>query len=427
MSDFDVIVVGAGLAGNTAAYLLAKAGLGVLVIERSETIGGKNVTGGRMYSHSLERIFPDFAKEAPLGRRITKERISMLTADSATTVEYAAEKLGEQGKATYAVLRAEFDPWLAGKAEEAGAEYVTGIRVDEVLVKDGKVCGIIADGDEMTADVVLLADGVNSLLAQQLGMKKELEPSQVAVGVKEVIKLGKQKINDRFGVPDGDGMAWLFAGDTTGGSIGGGFLYTNQDSVSLGIVTTISEIGRNDIAPRDMIERLKNHPVVQPIIKDGEVVEYSAHLVTEGGYDMIPTLYRDNVLVAGDAAALVMNLGFTIRGMDLCIESGRLAAETIIKAKEAGDFSSKTLSQYKTALDNSFVMKDMLHFRKMPKFIENHRIFTQYPAMADKIMSDLFIMYGQEPVKFKKKALAAVKDVGLMNLLKDGMSAMGAM
>ena len=427
MSDFDVIVVGAGLAGNTAAYLLAKAGLGVLVIERSETIGGKNVTGGRMYSHSLEKIFPDFAKEAPLGRRITKERISMLTADSATTVEYAAEKLGEQGKATYAVLRAEFDPWLAGKAEEAGADYVTGIRVDEVLVKDGKVCGVIAGGDEMTADVVLLADGVNSLLAQQLGMKKELEPSQVAVGVKEVIKLGKQKINDRFGVSDEDGMAWLFAGDTTGGSIGGGFLYTNQDSVSLGIVTTISEIGRNDIAPRDMIERLKNHPVVQPIIKDGEVVEYSAHLVTEGGYDMIPTLYRDNVLVAGDAAALVMNLGFTIRGMDLCIESGRLAAETIIKAKEAGDFSSKTLSQYKTALDNSFVMKDMLHFRKMPKFIENHRIFTQYPAMADKIMSDLFIMYGQEPVKFKKKALAAVKDVGLMNLLKDGMSAMGAM
>lgn len=427
MSDFDVIVVGAGLAGNTAAYLLAKAGLGVLVIERSETIGGKNVTGGRMYSHSLERIFPDFAKEAPLGRRIIKERISMLTEDSATTFEYAAEKLGEQGKATYAVLRAEFDPWLAGKAEEAGAAYAAGIRVDEVLIKDGKVCGVIAGGEEMTADVVLLADGVNSLLAQQLGMKQELKPSQVAVGIKEVIKLGEQKINDRFGVENGDGVAWLFAGDTTGGSIGGGFIYTNKDSLSVGIVTTIAEIGRNDIAPRDMVDRLKEHPVVKPLIKDGEVVEYAAHLVTEGGYDMIPTLYRDNVLVAGDAAALVMNLGFTIRGMDLCIESGRLAAETIIKAKEAGDYSAKTLSQYKTALDNSFIMKDMIHFRKMPKFIENHRIFTQYPKLADTIMSDLFIMYGQEPVKFKKKAMAAVKEVGLMNLLKDGLSAMGAM
>ena len=122
-----------------------------------------------------------------------------------------------------------------------------------------------------------------------------------------------------------------------------------------------------------------------------------------------------------------MNLGFTIRGMDLVIESGRLAAETIITAKQKGDYSAATLSQYKTALDNSFVMKDMQHFRKMPKFIENHRIHGQYPGMIDEIMSELFIMYGQEPVKFKKKAMKAVKKVGMMNLLKDGMNGMGAM
>ena len=425
---FDVIVVGAGLAGNTAAYLMAKAGLEVLVIERGETIGGKNVTGGRMYSHSIERIFPDFAKEAPVERKITKERISFMTEDSATTVEYAADKLGEQGKATYSICRAHFDPWLAGKAEEAGAMYVTGIRVDEVLVRDGKVCGVIAGGEEMLSDMVLLADGVNSLLAQQLGMKKELDPSQVAVGVKEIIELDEEKINDRFGAASNEeGTAWLFAGDVSGGNNGGGFIYTNKNSLSVGIVTTIADIGRVDLAPRDMLERLKNHPVVAPLIKGGKVVEYAAHLVTEGGYDMIPTLYRDNVLVAGDAAALVMNLGFTIRGMDLCIESGRLAAETIIAAKEAGDYSAATLSKYKTAMDNSFIIKDMQHFRKMPKFIENHRIFEQYPKMMDEIMSDLFIMYGQKPEKFKKKAMAAVKKVGIMNLLKDGMSGMGAM
>lgn len=425
---FDVIVVGAGLAGNTAAYLMAKAGLEVLVIERGETIGGKNVTGGRMYSHSIERIFPDFAKEAPVERKITKERISFMTEDSATTVEYAADKLGEQGKATYSICRAHFDPWLAGKAEEAGAMYVTGIRVDEVLVRDGKVCGVIAGGEEMLSDMVLLADGVNSLLAQQLGMKKELDPSQVAVGVKEIIELDEEKINDRFGAASNEeGTAWLFAGDVSGGNIGGGFIYTNKNSLSVGIVTTIADIGRVDLAPRDMLERLKNHPVVAPLIKGGKVVEYAAHLVTEGGYDMSPTLYRDNVLVAGDAAALVMNLGFTIRGMDLCIESGRLAAETIIAAKEAGDYSAATLSKYKTAMDNSFIIKDMQHFRKMPKFIENHRIFEQYPKMMDEIMSDLFIMYGQKPEKFKKKAMAAVKKVGIMNLLKDGMSGMGAM
>lgn len=423
---FDVIIVGAGLAGNTAAYLLASAGLEVLVIERGE-IGTKNVTGGRMYSHSLERIFPNFAEEAPVERKIVKERISFMTGDSATTVEYAADKLGEQGKATYSILRSHFDPWLAGKAEEAGAMYVTGIRVDEVIKRDGKVCGVLAGDEEMLADVVLLADGVNSLLSQQLGLKKELLPSQTAVGVKEVIQLSEQLINDRFGVNPGEGAAWLFAGDPTGGNIGGGFLYTNKDTLSVGIVTTIADIGHSSMAPRDMLERLKEHSLVKPLIAGGKPLEYAAHLVTEGGYDMVPTLYDDNVLVAGDAAALVMNLGYTIRGMDLVIESGRLAAETIIAAKEAGDFSKEKLSAYKTALDNSFVMKDLKHYRKMPQFIENHRIFEQYPAMVDELMEGLFMMYGQEPVKLTKKAMSAVKKVGIGNLIKDGMKGLGAL
>lgn len=423
---FDVIIVGAGLAGNIAAYVLASAGLEVVVIERGE-IGTKNITGGRLYSHSIEKIFPNFAQEAPVERKIVKERVSFMTGDSATTLEYSADKLGEQGKATYSVLRGHFDPWLAGKAEEAGAMYVTGIRVDEVIRRDGKVCGVLAGGEEMLADVVLLADGVNSLLSQQLGLKPELKPEQTAVGVKEVIQLSEQLINDRFGVNSGEGTAWLFAGDPTGGNIGGGFLYTNRDTLSVGIVTTIADIGHSDVAPRDMLERLKEHSLVKPLIAGGKAVEYSAHLVTEGGYDMIPTLYDDGVLVLGDAAALVMNLGYTIRGMDLVIESGRLAAETVIAAKQAGSFGKDTLAAYKAALDNSFVMKDLKHYRKMPAFIENHRIFEQYPAMMDEIMEGLFMMYGQEPVKLTKKVKAAVKKVGLMNLAKDGMKGLGAL
>lgn len=424
---FDVIVVGAGLAGNTAAYLMAKEGLEVLVIERGEEIGSKNVTGGRLYSHSLERIFPNFAEEAPVERKITKERISFMTGDSATTVEYAADKLGEKGKATYSILRSRFDPWLAGKAEEAGASYITGIRVDEVLVKDGKVCGVRAGEDELMADVVLLADGVNSLLAQQLGMKPELKPSQVAVGIKEVIELGEKTVNDRFGVSSNEGVAWLFAGDTTGGNIGGGFLYTDKECVSVGIVTTVGDVGHSDVAPRDMVERLKEHPTVKPLLLGGKLVEYSAHLVTEGGYDMIPELYRDGVLLAGDAAALVMNMGYTVRGMDLCIESGRLAAETIIAAKKAQNFSKAFLARYEKALNESFVMADMKHYRKLPAFIENHRIFEAYPYMMDEVMAGLFMMYGQKPEKFVKKALQAAKKAGFINLLKDAKQGMGAL
>lgn len=424
---FDVIIVGAGLAGNIAAYLLAKAGLEVLIIERAEVPGSKNMTGGRLYSHSLEKIFPDFAREAPVERRIIKERVSFVTDSGATTIEYAAQGLGEQGKATYSILRSRFDPWLVEKAEEAGAMYVTGIRVDEALVKDGRVCGVRAGDEEMYSDVVLLADGVNSLLAQQLGMKKELKPSEVAVGIKEVIQLGEEKINDRFGVSSDEGVAWLFAGDTTGGNIGGGFLYTDKEALSVGIVTTIGDIGHSEVAPREMVERLKEHPVVKPLIEGGKLLEYSAHLVTEGGYDMIPELYRDGVLLAGDAAALVMNLGYTIRGMDLSIESGRLAAETIIAAKEANDFSSEFLSGYEKALNDSFVMKDMKHYRKFPAFLERHRIFEQYPGMLDEMMSGMFEMYGQEPEKLKKKMLRPVKKIGMFRVGKDVLDGLGAL
>ena len=130
--------------------------------------------------------------------------------------------------------------------------------------------------------------------------------------------------------------------------------------------------------------------------------------------------------VAVQGNKLVMNLGFTIRGMDLVIESGKLAAETIIAAKEKGDFSASTLSAYKTALDNSFVMRDMKHFSKMPKFIENHRIFGEYPGMLDEICSSLFIMYGEPPQKLMKTAMGAAKKVGILNLLKDVKNGLGA-
>ncbi len=214
-------------------------------------------------------------------RMITKERISFLTESGASTMEYASEQLKEFP--SYSVQRAKFDRWLAEKAEQEGAMYICGIRVDDLLVRDGKVCGVVAAGDEIEADAVLLADGVNSLLAQKLGMKRELHPAQVGVGVKEVIRLGEKTVCDRFALNPGEGAAWLFVGDCTGGNLGGGFLYTYQDSVSLGIVTTVGDIGRSKLSVPEMVDRLKEHPAVRPYVAGGELIEYSAHLVSEGG------------------------------------------------------------------------------------------------------------------------------------------------
>lgn len=284
--------------------------------------------------------------------------------------------------------------WLK-RLKEAGAEIITGILVDNLIVEDGRVVGIESDGEEMYAEAVVLADGVNSLLAQQIGMKKELEPGQVAVGAKETIKLSEEIINERFALKPGEGTAWLSAGDPTVGGFGGGFIYTNKDTVSVGVVATLSDIGHSDISVPQMLDRFKEHPAVAPFIEGGETIEYSGHLVPEEGIHMIPELYRDGVLVTGDAAGMCINLGFTVRGMDFAIESGRIAAETLIKAHEIGDFSAATLSEYEKALKESFVMQDMDACKGFPTLLTCRAIFEDLPAMADDIAAKLFTVDGQ--------------------------------
>lgn len=399
MSDekFDAIIVGGGLAGCSAAIVLAKAGLAVLVVERGDFCGAKNMTGGRLYGHSLEKIIPNFAEEAPIERRITKEKVSLMTEDSSLDIGFGSKKLSStKENASYTVLRSTFDQWLASKAEEAGAEIIPGILVDELIVEDGKVVGVSATGEELYADVVILADGVNSLLAKSLGMKKELEPHQVAVGAKEVIRLGEDVINERFGLRGDEGVAWLSCGDPTLGGFGGGLLYTNKDTVSVGVVATLSDIGYQDLSINQLLDRFKEHPAIAPYLEGGTSIEYSGHLVPEEGLHMVPELYRDGVLLTGDAAGFCINLGFTVRGMDFAIESGRLAAEAVLRANELGDFSAATLSSYQKALENSFIMKDLKQYKGFPTLLGQREIFKDLPEMVNDIAEKAFTVDGTQ-------------------------------
>ncbi|PAV38409.1 FAD-dependent oxidoreductase [Megasphaera sp. ASD88] len=417
---FDAIVVGGGLAGSAAALTMAKAGLDVMLIERGKFCGSKNSSGGRIYGHSLERLIPNFAEEAPIERKITQERLSLMTEGGALSFQYNSDKLQNLKYPSYSVLRSKFDKWMAEKAEEAGVMLLEGFRVDKVLVdENGKATGVVCGDEEFDADVIVLADGVNSLLAQQLGMKQELDPKDVAVGVKEVIYLGEDVINERFGLQGDEGAAWMIAGDPTGGNLGGGFIYTNKDSLSLGIVTTISDIGRVDVSVPDMVERMKNHPSIAPFVKGGKLTEYSAHLVTEGGLKMMPELVRDGVIVAGDAAAMVVNLGYTVRGMDLAIESGRLAGEAVVRAKAREDFSAESLSYYKKLLDESFIMKLMKQYQNLPGLLEDHIIFNDVPKMADEFAGMVYKVDGGAPVALPMIALTVLANNGGLNGLFD--------
>ena len=427
MSDFDAIVVGSGCSGPIAAYELAKRGKSVLVVERGNSCGAKNVSGGRLYTHSLAAVFPDFRSEAPLERRIVRERISMLTPGAGVTIEYGDEQMRAHETESFTVLRAHFDAWLASKAEEAGAEYINGIAVERLLKEGGRVCGVVAGEDEITADLVLLCDGVNSLLSDQAVGAPRPARSSVAVGIKQVIELPEKLISDRFACADGEGAAWLFMGDATHGETGGGFLYTNRESLSLGLVVTVADLVKADTTIAQMFEDFKQHPAIVPIIKGGQVVEHSGHLVAEGGFDAVPTLIGDGVMLAGESAMMCINAGYTVRGMDLAIAAGMYAGRAGADALDVGDTSAMGLAPYKKALDDSFVMKDMRTMRRFPDFMEHTpRMFGTYPELACGLMRELFLIDGTPRQPVRKVAWPLLRKVGLFNILRDARKGVAA-
>ena len=423
MADFDIIVVGSGCAGAVAAYTAASAGKSVLVVERGNFAGAKNMTGGRIYSHSLKPVFPNFEEEAPLERKITHERIALMDPASSMTVDFTSPELAREGADSYAVLRGPFDQWLAEKAEEAGAEYIYGIAVEE-LIRDesGKVTGVRAGEDEITAEVVIVAEGVNSLLCERSLGNPRPKANQMAVGIKEVFELPANVIEDRFLVPEGEGAAMLFVGDCTHGKVGGGFLYTNKDSISLGLVATISMAAEadNHVPVYQMLEDFKGHPAVAPIIRGAKMVEHSGH--------MIPQYVFDGALVAGEAAGLCMNMGYQVRGMDFAVASGRMAGEAAVEALDAGDTSAAGLAGYKTRMENSFVIKDLETFQKWPHVMEEwDAMFTDYPVMVREIFNAMFCVDGEPQQHLTKRIMPIVKKRGLFKLARDMRGAVKAL
>ncbi len=431
MSDFDAIVVGAGCAGTVAAYELAKAGKSVLMIERGNYAGAKNMTGGRIYSHALKAVFPDFEQCAAIERKVTHERISMLAPDADFTIDFSSEQMLVEGCDSYTVLRGPFDQWLAEQAEDAGAEAIYGIPV-EALVKDdaGKVIGVSAGEDEITADVVILCDGVNSLLSASAVGAKRPPARAMAVGIKQTIALPASVITDRvLAMSDDEGAAWLFAGDATKGTFGGGFVYTNKESISLGIVASIEATMNKGKAPvYQMLEDLKSHPSVAALIRGGEVVEHSGHMVPEGGLNIMPELVGDGVMLAGESAMMCMNLGYQVRGMDFAIAAGMYAGREAARAIDAGDTSKQGLAGYKQALEGSFVMRDLRQFSRVPELLENFdRMYNEYPALVRDVMNKMLVVDGNPVPPIKQSVMPLVKKIGMFNIAKDVRKAMKAL
>ncbi len=359
-NKIDVIVVGAGPAGIACAVTIARGGKKVVLIERGSFAGSKNVFGGAIYTQPTKEIFPDFEASAPLERKNVDHKFAILGEEDSTVISY---KNKTETAGSYTVIRGKFDRWMADEAKKEGVYLVEKTVVRELLTDNGRVVGVKTELEDYYADIVVLADGVNSLLAKQIGLREEIQPKDVALSVKEVIKLDKEKINDRFNISDDEGCIYEIFGGPMLGMLGLAFMYTNSNTITIGLGITLSELVERGIRPYDLLEQLKSHPTISPLIKDGELQEYSAHLIPEGGYNKIPKLVADGVMIVGDAAMLVNNLHW--EGTNLAMISGKLAGEVAVDAIDKGDFSAKSLNKYEEKLKNSFVMKDLVTYKDL--------------------------------------------------------------
>jgi len=425
---FDAIVVGAGPAGITAAKEMAAAGLSVVVLERGQFPGAKNVSGGILYRQPTEEFAPGFETEAPLERPIIEQRYLMLTEDAMLGGIYRSQKFAEAPYNAYSVLRSEFDRWFATKAEDAGAEVYPEFTVTDLLWEDGRVVGVSTgepDG-ELYAHVVVLADGANSLLAKQAGLHKEWRPIDQALVAKELIALPAEKIDDRFQLQRGFGTAYEIFGESTWGLLGYGFIYTNKESISIGTGALLEDLITSGRNVNDMLDRFKKHPAIAPLLQGGETVEYSAHLIPEFGYNHLPRLFADGVLVVGDAAGLVNPINR--EGTNLAMMSGSLAAQTVKLARERDDSSIRTLAHYRELLDQSIIIKDLHKIRNTTDFAHSRpHLLTSYPEMMSDVARTYLTVDGTPKAAKMKKIAKLIAGQPKRRMLSDAIGGVRAM
>jgi electron transfer flavoprotein-quinone oxidoreductase len=411
----EVIIVGGGPSGIACAITLAKAGKEVVLIERGLFAGSKNVFGGAIYTQPTKEIFPDFETQAPVERRNIEHNFAILGENDSTTITYR-----NNDNVSYSVIRGKFDRWAAEEAKKAGVYIVEETVVRELIKKDNTVVGVKTELEEYFADIVILADGVNSLLAKQIGLRKDFEPKDVALSVKEVIKLDKETINQRFRLKDDEGAIFELFGGAMLGMLGLGFMYTNSDTITIGVGITLSDLIEEKDRPYEILEKIKNHPTIAPLVEGGTLKEYSAHLIPEGGYKKLPQLCDNGVMIIGDAGMLVNNLHW--EGTNLAMISGKYAAETAIKALNAKDFSKKTLSQYEQKLNKSFVIKDLKTYKDLMGIMHTRqKAFLSYYLKKINRFFEMFTSVNSIPKKenYHKFIKSIFTDRNISELFKD--------
>lgn len=402
---FETIVVGAGPAGSAAALVLARAGKRVALVERGPFPGSKNMYGGVVYGRVLDGLIPRWWEEVPVQRWVTRRSTMVLTPTQALTVDFRTQAWAGPPYNGCTTLRPEFDAWLAGKAEAAGAVLLTSTTVTGLLRDGARTVGVTTDrpDGDLRAPVVIACDGVNSFLAKEAGLYHHPEPEHFTLGVKEVLALPRDQLEARFALTGDEGLDLEILGGT-GTVPGGGFLYTNLDTIAVGVVLQLPGLAASGRRPEELIADLKAHPAIAPLVAGGELKEFSAHLIPEGGYDAMPEITADGLLIAGDAAGLCLAAGLWLEGVNFAIGSGMTAGQVTVEALRTGDASAAGLAGYRRRLEQSFVLQDHRKLRRAPHLVLSERMQRQYPKAMCDMVEALFTVENPRP----KRGAAAI-------------------
>ena len=419
----DVIVIGAGPSGIACALTIAREKKKVLVIEKASDFGVKNVFGGAVYLNSIRELLPETCNKFSYDRVLSESKYFVLNNDNSICVSY--KNSAENNSVT--TTRYNFDTFLAEQAIAEGVYFAKNTLVVELIKKDKKVIGVRTENEEIYSDIVVIAEGFNSILAEQAGLKKKAKPEEAILCVKETIKLSEDEINTRFNIEEGKGVLCEFFGglNKEGEEVpfGMGFLYTYKSAVSIGVGISMESLKNSKIPAYEYLERLKNNKNIKPLIENGEIIEYSAHSIPEGGYKKLPKLYDNGVLLIGDAAGFVNPVHF--EGTNLAIKSGIIAGKVCIDAINKNDFSNQVLKKYKKELFKSNIIKDLKTYKSVMKTLYSRRksVFAYYPSKIDEFFS-LWTSAGKTDKKtgYKKFISSVLFNRNPIELFKDVIS-----
>ena len=377
--ELDVLFVGAGPAGLAGAIELARLAkadpavgeLNIGVLEKAEALGEHSLSGAAVNPIALRELFPDLSEqELPLRGRVEREAVYLLTSGSSVRLPTPPTM---KNHGNYIASICEIVRWLGGKAEALGINIFTGFPAAALLKDGNRVAGVrtaatglgrdgqplasYAAPNDLTARVTALSEGTRGLLSQawlQWQGVPSANPQIFALGVKEIWET-KRPLDRVIHT-----MGWPLPSDAFGGS----FCYPLAPNlVAIGIVVGL-DYRNAALDIHVLLQRLKGHPLFRPYLEGGEMVEWGAKTIPEGGYYALPARRSgDGVVLLGDAAGFVDVP--SLKGIHYAMHSGMYAARTIFNALKAGDTGAAALAHYDRLVNDSYITRDLYRTRNM--------------------------------------------------------------